>query len=363
MSTTPVGHDTEITRQAGAGTAPHETDVLIVGGGPAGLFAAFQAGVLGLSCTVLEATGRPGGQCTELYPNKPIYDIPALLSCTGQELVERLQRQAGSLGAQFYYDCPASTLAQSADGRWRVATRQGTGFVAPVVLVAAGNGAFTPQRLSVPVDAGLEGRQVHYAVRELSRFAGTRVVVAGGGDSALDWALALKSVAQVTLLHRRAAYSGAAASAEAVRQAAERGELALVTGTLSGLQIAEGHLQGLEVLRQTGAAELPCDHLVVLYGLVADLGDLNHWELANRAGRIAVDPSTYETRRPGIYALGDIALYPNKHKLILSAFHEAALALRHAYRYARPDTPLVHVHSSNDSRLATQISAEQDPGA
>jgi len=332
------------------------TDIVIVGAGPAGLFAAFQAGVLGMSCEVLEATHRPGGQCTELYPAKPIYDIPAIASCTGQELSDRLAAQACSLGARIHYGSPASTLEPLSGGRWRVSTQGGMQFDAAAVLVAAGNGAFTPQRLEVPVDPALEGRQVHYAVRDLADFATTRVVIAGGGDSALDWALALKSVAQVTVLHRRSVFGAAAATADAVRAAAEQGELAIVTGTIQGLKCsAAGHLSAIEAVQQSGPLELPCDHLIVLYGLVADLGDLNHWDVANRAGRIEVDTSAYESSRPGIFAVGDIALYPNKHKLILSAFHEAALSLRRAYRYVHPETPLVHVHTSNDSRLKAQL--------
>jgi len=327
-------------------------DVVIVGAGPAGLFAAFQAGVLGLDCVVIEATERPGGQCSELYPSKPIYDIPAIAHCTGQELVDRLSEQAGSFGAPIQYGDGASTLNPLDSGRWLVKTRTGRQYDTAAVLVAAGNGAFAPQRLSVDVPPGLEGQQVHYAVRNPALFAGQRVIVAGGGDSALDWALALRSQAQVTLVHRRPAYSGAPASAAALGAAAERGELQRVTATLRALQTtADGRLCGVEVLQADGSQVLPCDHLIVLYGLVAELGDLNQWGLANRAGRIPVDTATYETARPGVFAVGDIAAYQNKHKLILSAFHEAALALRHAYRYARPSTPLVHVHSSYDSRF------------
>jgi len=339
-----------------ASPASVQTDIVIIGAGPAGLFAAFQAGVLGMSCEVLEATHRPGGQCVELYPAKPIYDIPAIASCTGQELADRLAAQAVSLGAKIHYNSAASTLVQLHDGRWRIGTSLGVHYDAAAVLVAAGNGAFTPQRLAVAVDPALEEQQVHYAVRNVARFADTRVVIAGGGDSALDWALALKSTARVTVLHRRSVFSAAAATADAVREAAQRGELEIVTGTVQALKSgADGRLCAIDVLQQSGPLTLPCDHLIVLYGLVADLGDLNHWELANRAGRIAVDTSNYETSRPGIFALGDIALYPNKHKLILSAFHEAALGLRRAYRYVHPETPLVHVHTSNDGRLKAQI--------
>ncbi len=328
------------------------TDVVIVGAGPAGLFAAFQAGVLGLSCDVLEALPNPGGQCTELYPAKPIYDIPGMLSCTGAELTERLDAQARSLGARFHYGSAARDLEPGAGGRWRVGTVDGLCFDTAAVLVAAGNGAFKPQRLSMTYDSSLEGRLVHYAVRDPEQFAGQHVVVAGGGDSALDWALGLKDRASVTLLHRRPAYSGAPASAQAVQDAAARGEMILVTGTIQGLRIDGERLTGIDIAQAGGVQQrLACDHLIVLYGLVADLGPLAQWGIADRAGRIPVDTATYETQRRGIFALGDIASYPNKYKLILSAFHEGALALRQAYRYARPDRPLVHVHTSNDSRF------------
>jgi thioredoxin reductase (NADPH) len=334
-----------------------KTDVVIVGAGPAGLFAAFEAGVLGLACEVIEAMPRAGGQCAELYPSKAIYDIPGWLSCSGAELVERLEAQARSFDARFYYGVPALDLEAHGE-RWHLRLADDTVFDCAAVLVAAGNGAFAPQRLSVPYEATLDGRHVHYAVRDPQRFAGRRVVICGGGDSALDWALGLKDLAQVTLLHRRAGYGGAPASADAVRAAAERGELNLCTGTVQGLRAADGRLDAIDVVQAGGGTQtLACDHLIVLFGLVAELGPLAHWGIADRSGRIPVDTSTYETRLRGVFALGDIASYPNKHKLILSAFHEGALALRQAYRYARPQQALVHVHTSNDSRFKTREAA------
>ncbi len=335
-------------------------DVLVVGAGPVGLFAAFQAGVLGLSCVLVDALDRPGGQCTELYPEKPIYDIPALVSCTAQELVDRLLAQCAPFGYPILCGRRAETV-ETIEGehgqRFRVTTSAGDVFDCAAVLITAGNGAFAPQRVSLPEAAALEGRHVHYAVRDTARFAGKQVVIAGGGDSALDWALALrKTAARVTLVHRREGFRAADASVAEMRAAVAAGEMDFVLGMLSRLDSTpDGTLTGVAIRGREGEVTLPCDELIALYGLVSEPGPIANWGVEMRAGRIAVETTAYETSRPGIFAAGDIALYPNKQKLILSGFHEVAMALRRAYRYANPDKALVHTHSSNDAGLQTKL--------
>lgn len=335
-------------------------DVLVVGAGPVGLFAAFQAGVLGLSCVLVDALDRPGGQCTELYPEKPIYDIPALVSCTAQELVDRLMAQC----APFEYPIlcgrraeTVETLESEHGRRFRVTTSAGDVFDCAAVLITAGNGAFAPQRVALPEAAALEGRHLHYAVRDTSRFAGKRVVVAGGGDSALDWALALRKVAtRVTLVHRREGFRAADATVAEMRAAVAAGEMDFVLGMLTRLDSTpDGTLNGVVIRGREGDTSLPCDELVALYGLVSEPGPIANWGVEMRAGRVAVETTAYETSRPGIFAAGDIALYPNKQKLILSGFHEVAMALRRAYRYANPDKTLVHTHTSNDTNLQHKL--------
>ncbi|CAJ0797784.1 Ferredoxin--NADP reductase [Ralstonia condita] len=343
-------------------TQPEEQriDVLVVGAGPVGLFAAFQAGVLGLSCVLVDALDRPGGQCTELYPEKPIYDIPALVSCTAQELVDRLMAQCEPFNYPILCGRRAETI-ETLDGehgqRFRVTTSGGDMFNCAAVLITAGNGAFAPQRVALPEAAALEGHHLHYAVRDTARFAGKRVMIAGGGDSALDWALALRKVAaRVSLVHRREGFRAADATVAEMRAAVSAGQMDFVLGMLARLDSTpEGALTGVAVRGCEGEVVVPCDELIALYGLVSEPGPIANWGLEMRAGRIVVETTAYETSRPGVFAAGDIALYPNKQKLILSGFHEVAMALRRAYRYAYPDKTLVHTHSSNDTGLQTKL--------
>jgi thioredoxin reductase (NADPH) len=335
---------------------PIRSDVLIVGAGPVGLFAAFEAGVIGLSCQIVDGLDKVGGQCIELYPDKPIYDIPAIPSCTARELVERLMAQCKPFDVPIHLEQRVESVEQRDDGRWTVRTERGLVFDVAAILLAAGNGAFVPQKLMLAEAVPLESRHVHYSVPRLADFAGKTVVVAGGGDSALDWALALRKVARrVTLVHRRNGFSAADSSVESMRRAVEAGEMDFIVGAISGLNVEGDALQSIALRHIEGETQLDTEHLVVLYGLVADLGPIAQWGLSIHGGRVDVDTSNYESSRPGIFAVGDIANYPNKQKLILSGFHEASLALRKAYAYAYPEKKRVHVHSSYDAKLAEKI--------
>ncbi|KQR90296.1 ferredoxin-NADP reductase [Burkholderia sp. Leaf177] len=337
---------------------PIRTDVLIVGAGPVGLFAAFEAGVVGLSCQIVDTLGRIGGQCIELYPDKPIYDIPAVPSCTARELVDRLMDQCRPFNPPIHLNQRVNTVEQRDDGRWTATTKQGLVFDTAAIMLAAGNGAFVPQRLALPEATPLEDQFVHYSVRALSDFAGKTVVVAGGGDSALDWALALRKVARrVVLVHRRNGFSAVASSVDQMRRAVDADEMEFMVGSIAGLHMLDDKLASIEIRQIGGTAQIEADHLVVLYGLVADLGPIAKWGLEIAGGRVNVDTSNYESTRPGIFAVGDIANYPNKQKLILSGFHEASLALRKAFTYAYPEKKRTHVHSSYDSGLAERIAS------
>lgn len=337
------------------------TDVLIVGAGPVGLFAAFQAGVLGLKCELIDVLDRAGGQCTELYPEKPIYDIPAVPGCLAQDLVDRLMEQCAPFAFPMHFSQRADSVSEhkGPDGHPRllVTTDAGKRFDVAAVLICAGAGAFAPQRVALPEAAALENRHLHYAVRDTSQFAGKRVIVAGGGDSALDWALALRKVAaRVTLLHRREGFRAADHTVATMRAAVAAGEMDFVVGMLGALQTGpDGALTGATIKTRDGEQALPADALVALYGLVSEPGPIAQWDMDMRAGRIVVDTTTYESTRRGIFAAGDICFYPNKQKLILSGFHEAALALRKAYHYAFPEKALVHVHTSNNAALKERL--------
>ncbi|MGF6756724.1 NAD(P)/FAD-dependent oxidoreductase [Paraburkholderia sp. GAS42] len=342
----------------GSASSPVRTDVLIVGAGPVGLFAAFEAGVIGLSCQIVDVLTRVGGQCVELYPDKPIYDIPAIPSCTARDLVDRLMTQIRPFDVPIHLEQRVETVERRDDGRWIVTTDRGLVFDVAAIMLAAGNGAFVPQRITLDEATPLEGRHVHYSVPDVSRFAGRTVVVAGGGDSALDWALALRGVARrVTLVHRRNGFSAAAASVEQMKRAVEAGEMDFMVGAIGALNAPGGTLESIDIKQIGGTAQLEAEHVIALYGLVADLGPIATWGIEGVAGRLNVDTSNYETSRPGIFAVGDVANYPNKQKLILSGFHEASLALRKAYTYAYPDKKRVHVHSSYDTKLAERVAA------
>lgn len=342
----------------GSNTSTIRTDVLIVGAGPVGLFAAFEAGVIGLSCQIVDGIERPGGQCIELYPDKPIYDIPAIPSCTARDLVDRLIDQCRPFDPPMHLGQRIETLEPLEGGRWLARTDKSLAFDTAAVLVAAGNGAFVPQRLMVDEAAALEGRHLHYSVSDVKIFAGKNVVVAGGGDSALDWALSLCEIARrVTLVHRRPAFSAADSSVARFHQAVAAGKMDFMVGTIARLHAAEESLESVEVRQMEGPTRIDADEVLVLFGLVAALGPIANWGIAEPTGRIPVDTSYYESARPGIFAAGDIAAYPNKQKLILSGFHEASLALRKAYTYAYPDKKRVHVHSSYDTKLAERVAS------
>jgi thioredoxin reductase (NADPH) len=337
------------------------SDILIIGAGPVGLFAAFEANVLGLTCQIVDGLDRIGGQCIELYPDKPIYDIPAIPSCTARELVDRLLEQIRPFDVPIHLSQRVSAVEQRDDHRWTVRTEQGMTFDVAAILIAAGNGSFVPQRLQVPQAAALEDKAVHYSVARLADFEGRNVVIAGGGDSALDWALALKNVARtLTLVHRRAGFSAAANSVAAMKRAVEAGEMQFVMGMIDSLDADGDTLRTVRIKQVDGTTEVAADKIVALYGLVADLGPIAAWDLDVRGGRIEVDTSNYESSRPGIFAVGDIANYPNKQKLILSGFHEASLALRKAFSYAYPDKKRTHIHSSYDAKLAERVQAGAD---
>ena len=295
------------------------TDVVIIGAGPVGLFAAFECGMLGQKCHVVDTLEAAGGQCSALYPEKPIYDIPGCPSVTGAELIERLQEQAAPFDPVYHFAQQVVELVETADGGWRVGTSAGTMIEARAVILAAGGGAFGPNR---PPLAGLEayeGKSVFYMVGKRQAFAGKRVVIAGGGDSAVDWALSLAEIAgRVMVVHRRAKFRAAPESAARLDALASEGRLDLVTPyQLSGLEGADGLLTGVRVADLDGAEKvLPADALLAFFGLSTSLGPIAEWALELDKNFVRVDPASCATNRPGLYAVGDIATYPGKLKLI-----------------------------------------------
>jgi len=334
------------------------TDAVIVGAGPVGLFSIFQLGLLGLRCHVIDNLDRPGGQCTQLYPEKPIYDIPSRPKCTGQELTDDLLKQASPFDPVFHFSDQAESLVRLENGDWRLGTSMGLVFEAPVIVIAGGAGSFVPKRPRLEGIDDFEEKSVFYAVRRMEDFRDKRVVIAGGGDSALDWTLNLQPIASdLTLVHRREEFRGAPDSVSQMRALVDAGKMRLVIGTVEGLEGSDGQLHAVRVKHKADGREedIPADAFMPFFGLKISLGPIAEWGLNRDHNRIVVDPGTFATDQPGIYAVGDVCTYPGKLKLILSGFHEAAVMAHAAFAYARPDEKMVTGYTTTNSELQQRL--------
>jgi thioredoxin reductase (NADPH) len=305
-----------------------ECDVVIVGAGPCGLFQVFELGLLGISAHVVDSLAHPGGQCAELYPDKPIYDIPALPVCGAQELVDRLLQQIKPFNATFHLGQEVAEVRKEPDGRFFVRTAIDTIFRTRAIVIAGGVGSFQPRRLGVEGAETFEGRQIHYRIKSAAAFHGKDLVIFGGGDSALDWVLDLCGKARnVTLVHRRAEFRAVPNSVAKMRQLVAEGRMAYFEGMAEKLLVTDGVLKGVVVSGSDGGQrQLAAEHLMAFFGLHPKLGPIAEWGLELDKRSIRVDTEKFQTSVPGIFAVGDINHYPGKKKLILSGFHEAALA-------------------------------------
>jgi thioredoxin reductase (NADPH) len=315
-----------------------QTEAVIIGAGPCGLFQVFELGLLGIKAHIVDSLKHPGGQCTELYPDKPIYDIPAIPVCGAQELVDRLMQQIKPFEARFHLGEEVLSLAKRADNRFDVATAAGTRFDAGAVVIAGGVGSFQPRRLAVEGADAVEGRQLHYRVRNAAEFHGKEIVILGGGDSALDWTLDFADKARVTLVHRRADFRGAPASVARMKELAAAGRIRHFTGNVTALRRTGEALTGVELKLLDGSKQdAACEQLLVFFGLHPKLGPIAEWGLGIDKKAIQVDTEKFQSTTPGIFAIGDINTYPGKKKLILSGFHEAALAAFAVQNYLYPE--------------------------
>ncbi|MEK8052512.1 NAD(P)/FAD-dependent oxidoreductase [Ideonella sp. DXS22W] len=349
--------------------APIETDALVIGAGPVGLFAVFELGLLELNAQVVDALPHAGGQCAELYPDKPIYDIPGLPATTGRELVDRLVQQAAPFKPGLHLGQLLATLQRNPDGRWLAGTDQGTQFLARVVVIAAGAGAFLPR--SIALD-GLErhlGRQITYRLDDAATLAGRQVLIVGDEDVALEQAIALAEApaaqrpARITLIHRREAFRAAAGTLARFQTLRQQGALHFVAGQPAALVEADdGRLQALRLMPPTGEAiDLPCDQLLIRMGLSPRLGPIHDWGLALERKQLVVDTARYQTAEPGLYAVGDIVTYPGKRKLLLSGFHEATLAAFAAAAHVRPGEPVHLQYTTTSPRLHALLGVAHPP--
>jgi thioredoxin reductase (NADPH) len=327
----------------------HQTDVVIVGAGPVGLFAVFECGMVRLNCHVVDVLGDAGGQCTALYPEKPIYDIPGFPRIEAAELIVRLKAQAAPFRPVYHLGEQVQALDALSGGFWRVTTSKGTVLQARAVIVAAGVGAFGPNRPPLPGIEAYEGKSVFYYVTQRETFRGKRVVIAGGGDTAVDWAISLAEVAsRVSVIHRRDKFRAAPESEARLKALAKAGKIDLVMPyQLHGLEGSGGQLKAVTVSTLDGVTKrIDADMLLPFFGLSMSLGPIADWSLALEHNQIAVEPSTVATSKPGIFAIGDVVTYPGKLKLILTGFAEAAIAARSAYALVHPETPLHFEYST-----------------
>jgi thioredoxin reductase (NADPH) len=338
------------------GTKPIQTDALIVGAGPVGLFAVFELGLLDIKAHVVDILDRAGGQCTELYPEKPIYDIPGFPMVTGQGLVDNLMEQIRPFGPQFHFSQMIETLEKVEDG-FIVGTDAGTVFHAKVVIVAAGGGSFQPKKPPLEGLEPFENKSVFYAVRRMEDFRDRNVLVVGGGDSALDWVINLQGVARkLTLMHRRLAFRGAPDSVNKVMKLVEEGVIDFKIGQMTALEGADGQLERVHAKDDAGEAfSVEVDRLLPFFGLTMKLGPLESWGFDLQGGLIPVDTEAFETSIPRLFAIGDINTYPGKLKLILSGFHEGALMAQKAHRYIFPDKRLVFQYTTSSSNLQRKL--------
>jgi thioredoxin reductase (NADPH) len=316
------------TADAPSASAPIVTETVIIGAGPCGLFQVFELGLLGIGAHVVDSLRHPGGQCAELYPDKPIYDIPALPVCGAQELIDRLLEQIRPFKAQLHLGHEVTEFARREDGRFHLATAGGVRFDAGTVVIAAGLGSFQPRRIGIEGAEAFEGAAIHYRVRNAAELAGKDLVIFGGGDSALDWTLELlPRSASLALVHRRSEFRAAPASVARMREMVAAGKMRCFEALPHSLIVSDGALRGVNIRGLDGAVTaLAAEQLLVFFGLHPKLGPIAEWGMALEKKALKVDPEKFQTSMAGVFAVGDINTYPGKKKLILSGFHEAALA-------------------------------------
>ena len=333
--------------------SPIETDALIIGAGPVGLFQVFELGLLEIKAHVIDSLPAVGGQCIELYPDKPIYDIPAIPVCTGRELTNNLLKQIEPFGAQFHLGQEVTKLERQADGRFLVGTSLEQHFISKTVFIAGGVGAFQPRTISLEGIDTFVGKQVFYHIKNPEHFANKRIVICGGGDAALDWAIYFSEIAaSVILIHRRDDFKAAPKSIARMRELCANHQMELLIGQVSAYEVKDGLLSEITFTNNDGEfKQIPLDDLLVFYGLSPKLGPIADWGLNIDRKQICVDTEKFETSIPGIYAVGDINVYPGKKKLILSGFHEAALAAFAAAAYLNPEKQIQLQYTTTSPKL------------
>jgi len=334
-----------------------KTDALIIGAGPVGLFAVFEPGLLDMKAHLIDILDKVGGQCAELYPEKPIYDIPGIPEISGQGLTDALMAQIKPFAPTFHLGEMVENVEKIGDPLFRITTNAGKVFEAKIIVVAAGGGSFQPKRPPIPGIEAYESKSVYYAVRQMETFRGKRLLIAGGGDSALDWTLNLAPLAShLTLLHRRSEFRAAPDSVNKMMKLVGEGKIDFVVGQVSSLEGRDGQVEKAIVKRDDGSNfEIACDAILPFFGLTMKLGPVANWGIKLEGNLIPVDTEKFESNIPGIFAVGDINTYPGKLKLILSGFHEVALMSQKAHRYIYPDKRLVFQYTTSSTSLQKKL--------
>ena len=314
-----------------------KTDTLIIGAGPVGLFCVHQLGIIGLTCEVVDNLDKIGGQCIELYPDKPIYDIPAVPECTGEELTNNLLEQIKTFKTNFHLNERVEEIKQD-EKKWLIKTNKGTQFEASSIIIAAGVGSFEPRKFSTKEIEKYEGKQILYSVKDKTIFKNKTVTIFGGGDSALDWAIELSNTSKVILVHRRDDFRGMQASIDKVNQLKEEGKIEIYTKYQLDSVEGDNKIENINIKHDDESIKkIKTDYVLGFFGLIMKLGPIAEWGLNLDKKTIPVNTENFETNKEGIFAIGDICSYPGKLKLILSGFHEGALAARGCFKYAKPD--------------------------
>ena len=318
----------------------NKKDVLIIGAGPTGLFCAHQLGIIGLSCEIVDNLDKAGGQCIELYPDKPIYDIPAVPECTGEELTNNLLKQIKPFNVKFHLNERVEQVKKT-ESRWNVKTSSGIEFDVAAIVIAGGVGSFEPRKFPVKDCEKFEGSSLLYSIKDKTIFKDKNISIFGGGDSALDWAIELSNISNVNLIHRRDGFSGAEASVQKVKELNDQGKLNLYTKYQMDSVVGDKNIEAVKIKHDEGEIkQIKSDYVLGFFGLIMQLGPILDWGLNINKKTVEVNTESFETNINGIFAIGDICSYPGKLKLILSGFHEGALAARGCFKYAKPDEKL-----------------------
>ncbi len=331
-----------------------DTDVVIIGAGPTGLFCAHQIGIIGLKCEIIDNLDKAGGQCIELYPDKPIYDIPAIPECTGKQLTDNLVEQIKPFKFNIHLNQRVQELEKKK--KWIIKTSKGKIFSSPNIVIAGGVGSFEPRKFTLKNLEKYEEKSIFYSVKDKSIFKGKSVIIFGGGDSALDWAIELSNECNVSLVHRRDEFRGVQSSVDKVKKLENDGKIKLFTKYQLLSVKGENHLDKIEIKHDDNTVkELKADYVLGFFGLIMQLGPILNWGLNLDKKTIPVSTENFETNQKGIFAIGDICTYPGKLKLILSGFHEGALAARGCYKYAKPNEKLRFEFTTTSKNILNRL--------